>query len=130
MPKPRLSTLRERLQAIHAEMGQLFPAFLGREPLLPAYVSYQPRTCGSPGCRCARGDLHPAWIVQFTAGGRSHCRSVSKAKYEALAIPAEEYRRFRSARARWNRLAKEANAVLKQIEECRKLDTPSALEKP
>lgn len=130
MIKPRLSTLRQRLQAIHAEMGQLLPTLVGREPLLPAYLSYRPRTCGNPGCRCARGQLHPAWIVQFTAGGRSHCRSVSKAKYEALAIPAQAYRRFRSARAQWNRLAKEANAVFKEIERCRKLDTPSALEKP
>jgi hypothetical protein len=127
MIKARLSQLRQRLQAIHAEMAQLLPAFLGREPLLPAYLRYQPRTCGSPGCRCAKGDLHPAWIAQFAAGGRSHCRSVSKKKYEALAVPAQAYRRFRSARARWNRLAREANAVLKEIEQCRKLDAQSAL---
>jgi hypothetical protein len=130
MIKPRLSKLRQRLQAIYAEMGQLLPAFLGREPLLPAYLSYRPRTCGNPGCRCAKGQRHPAWIVQFTAGGRSHCRSVSEAKYEALAIPADAYRRFRSARARWNRLVEEANAVLKEIEQSRRLDAQSALEKP
>jgi len=108
-------------------MAQLLPAFLGREPLLPAHVRYQPRTCGSPGCRCASGQLHPAWIVQFAAGGRSHCRSVPKETFEALAVPAHAYRRFRSARARWNRLIREANAVLKEIEACRKLDVPSAL---
>jgi len=130
MIKPRLSKLRQRLQAIQAEMGKLLPAFLGREPLLPAYLSYRPRMCGNPGCRCAKGQRHAAWIVQFTAGGRSHCRSVSKGKYEALAIPAEAYRRFRSARARWNRLAKEANTVLKEIEQCRRLDARSALERP
>jgi len=95
MIKPRISKLRQSLQATHAEMGQL----------LPAYLSYRPRTCGNPGCRCAKGQRHPAWIVQFTAGGRSHCRSVSKAKYEALAIPAQAYRRFCSARARSNRAA-------------------------
>ena len=130
MVKPRLSNLRHRLQAVHAEMDRLLPAFVGREPLLPAGLSYRPRTCGSPGCRCARGQLHPAWIVQFTAEGRSQCRSVPKAKFEALAVPADASRRFRSARAQWNRLAKEANAVLKEIEQCRRLDTRSALEKP
>ena len=130
MTKTRLSQLRQRLQAIHAEMGQLLPVFLGREPLLAAYVSYQPRTCGSPGCHCARGELHPAWIVQFTAGGRSQSRSVSKEKYEALAVPAQAYRRFRLARAQWNRLVKEANAVLKEMQQHRTLDTANALEKP
>ena len=129
MIKPRLSKLRQRLQAIYGEMGHLLPALVGREALLPAYLSYRPRTCGNPGCRCARGERHPAWIVQFTAGGRSHCRSVSKAKYEALAMPAEAYRRFRSARAQWNRLAKEANVVLKEMQQSRTLDVEAALEK-
>ena len=127
MIKTRLSQLRQRLAAVHDEMGHLLPAFLARDPLLPAHVRYQPRTCGKPGCRCARGELHPAWIVQFAAGGRSHCRSVSRETFEALAEPTQAYRRFRSARARWNRLAREANAVLKEIEECRKLDVENAL---
>ena len=130
MIKPRQSKLRQRLRAIHVEMGQLLPALVGREPLLAAYLSYRPRTCGNPGCRCARGERHPAWIVQFTAGGRSHCRSVSKAHYEVLAVPAGTYRRFRSARAQWNRLAKEANVVLKEMQQSRTLDTEDALEKP
>jgi hypothetical protein len=43
-----------------------------------------------PRLRCARAQRHPAWIVQFTAGGPSHCRSVSKAKYEALAYWVEQ----------------------------------------
>ena len=128
MIKTRLSQLRQRLRAVHDEMGKLLGDFLGREPLLPAHVRYQPRTCGSPGCRCAKGQLHPAWIVQFAAGGRSHCRSVAKETFETLAGPAQAYRRFRSARVRWNRLAKEANAILKEIEQCRKLDVEKALE--
>jgi len=53
MVKPRLSKLRQRLQPIHAEMGQQLPALVGRELLLPAYLSYRPRTCGNPGCRGA-----------------------------------------------------------------------------
>ena len=127
MAKARLSQLRQRLVALHAEMGQLLPTLVGHEALLPAYLRYQPRTCGSPGCRCAKGHLRPAWIVRFTAGGRSHSRSVSKETYRALTVPAQAYRRFRSARARWNRLAREANAVLKEIEQCRRLDVENAL---
>ena len=46
MVKPGLSKLRQRLQAIHAEMGQL----------LPAYLSYRPRTCGNTTyTTCAAG---------------------------------------------------------------------------
>jgi len=85
MVKSELSSLRQRLQALHAEMAALLPRLLGREPLLPAYLSYRPRTCGNPGCKCARGERHPAWIVQLSAGGRRQCRSVPKTRFEALA---------------------------------------------
>jgi hypothetical protein len=130
MVKPDLSPLRQRLQALQAEMARLLPVFLGRAPLLPAYLSYRPRTCGNPGCKCARGELHPAWIVQFSASGRRQCRSVPKARFTALAGPAEAYRRFRAARARWNRLVREAQTVLEAIERCRTRDPQEAVEKP
>ena len=129
MIKQRLSPLRQRLQTLQAEMARLLPVFLGREPLLPAYLSYRPRTCGNPGCKCARGERHPAWIVQFSAGGRRQCRSVPQARFAALTGPAEAYRQFRAARAAWNRLVREAHTVIEEVEKCRTLDTEEALEK-
>jgi hypothetical protein len=130
MIKHELSQLRQRLQAIHAEMARLLPLWLARDPLLRASVRYQPRTCGNPGCRCFRGERHPAWVVQFSEGGRQRCRSVGREKFERLARPAQTYRRWRAARARWNRLVREANAVLGAIERGRTLDTERALEDP
>ena len=130
MIKSELPPLRQHLHALQAEMARLLPVFLGRDPLLPAYLSYRPRTCGNPGCKCARGERHPAWIVQFSAGGRRQCRSVPKARFAALAGPAETYRQFRAARARWNRLVREAHTLLEEIERCRTLDAEEALEKP
>jgi hypothetical protein len=111
-------------------MATLLPILVGREPLLPAYLSYRPRTCGNPGCKCARGERHPAWIVQLSAAGRRQCRSVPEARFAALAGPAEAYRRFRAARAHWNRLVREAHTLLEEIERCRSLDPQEALEKP
>ena len=51
--------------------------------------------CYRTFCRCAKGQRQPAWIVQSTAGARSHCHSVSKAKYKALAIPSSPKTLFR-----------------------------------
>jgi hypothetical protein len=130
MIKLELPALRQRLQALQAEMARLLPVFLGRDPLLPAYLSYRPRTCGNPGCKCTRGERHPAWIVQFSAAGQRQCRSVPKARFEALKGPAKAYREFRTARARWNRLVREAQEVIGQIERCRTRDTQETLEKP
>lgn len=130
MIKPGLPQLRQRLRAIHEEMGGLLPVLLGREPLLCASLSYRPRTCGNPGCRCARGERHPAWIVQFSQGGRSHCRSVGREGYERLLGAARAYQGFREARMRWNRLARDAARVVGEIQRCRALDTQGALEEP
>lgn len=128
MIKPHLPQLRQRLRAIHEEMGRLLPVLLGREALLRASLSYRPRTCGNPGCRCAKGQRHPAWIVQFSEEGRSHCRSVGRQGYERLLGAAGAYQGFREARVRWNRLAREAAGVVGEIERCRALDTRRALE--
>jgi hypothetical protein len=130
MIKQELSQLRQRLQAIHAEMGRLVPLFLARDPLLRASVRYRPRTCGNRGCRCFQGERHPAWIVEFSEGGRPRCRSVGREKFGRLARPAEAYRRWRAARVQWNRLVREANAVLEALEHGRALDTERALEDP
>jgi hypothetical protein len=130
MIKHGLSQLRQRLQAIHAELGALVPVLVGRQALLKAYLRYQPRTCGNPGCRCARGERHPAWIMQVREGGRVRCRSIPKETFEALREPAEEYRRFRQARARWNRLVREANEAIEAIERGRTLKSREALEEP
>ena len=128
MVKHDLSELRQRLRAIHAEMGRLVTTFSGRAPLLKAYLQYQPRTCGNPGCKCAGGELHPAWIVQFADGAERRCRSVRSEVYRELEKPAEAYRRFRRARARWNRLVKEANAVVSEMEKLRSMDPKEAVE--
>ena len=53
-----------------------------------------------------------------------------EARFAALAGPAEAYRRFRAARAHWNRLVREAHTLLEEIERCRSLDPQEALEKP
>ena len=80
MVKPRLSKLRQRLQPIHAEMGQQLPALVGRELLLPAYLSYRPSTCGDAtyttcaagrcsigGGRRALGTAYPMGLPAYVA---------------------------------------------------------------
>jgi hypothetical protein len=106
-------------------MGALLGELLGHEPLLKAYLSYAPRTCGSPGCHCRRGELHPAWIVRLPQGRN---RSVSAPVYERLRPPAAAYQRFRAAARRWRRLAREAEQLLRELEALRRVDAQGALE--
>jgi hypothetical protein len=42
------------------------------EPLLHATLNPRRVTCGNPGCKCARGERHPALYLVFRQEGRSH----------------------------------------------------------
>ncbi|MEK6779793.1 MAG: DUF6788 family protein [Candidatus Deferrimicrobiota bacterium] len=42
------------------------------EPLLHGTLNPRSVTCGNPGCRCARGERHPALYVVFRREGRVH----------------------------------------------------------
>ena len=42
------------------------------EPLLHGTLSRRLVTCGNPGCRCARGERHPALYLVFRREGRLH----------------------------------------------------------
>ena len=130
MVKPQLSQLRQRLQAIRAQMDSLLPTFMGREPLLKAYLSFTPRTCGNAGCQCHReGKLHAAWVVRIPQGRRAQTRCVSQEVFEELTPQASAYKSFRRAYAQWRELVREAEQVIKQIEVLRRVDMRKKLER-
>ena len=33
---------------------------------------HQQRRCGKANCRCAQGQLHSAWVITRSLGGKSH----------------------------------------------------------
>jgi hypothetical protein len=128
MAKPDLPQLRQRLRDLHARMAGLLDTFMGRQPLLKAYLRDAPVTCGNPNCRCYRGEPHPAWVVRVPEGRRARTHSVSQAAFERLRAPADAYRRWRQARAEWNRLARQVQQVLAQMERLRTVDLNAWLE--
>lgn len=130
MVKHAASLLRQRLLDIHCQMESLLPTLVSREPLLKAYLSSVPRTCGNPGCHCQReGKRHAAWVVTLPGEGGGQTRSVGRDRYERLQPMAQAYRRFRSAQRGWKRLAREAQAVMKELEASRQVDARKELEK-
>lgn len=42
------------------------------EPLLHGTLTVRKVTCGNPGCRCARGERHPALYLTYRHEGRTH----------------------------------------------------------
>ncbi len=68
-------------------------------PKVPALVRH-PVRCGSPSCRCARGELHESWrLVWRGQDGRQRHRYVRRADLEAVrAIIGQRAAEARAAR--------------------------------
>jgi hypothetical protein len=48
-------------------------------PAIKGSLAQVHKTCLRPNCRaCARGDMHPAFILSFTQGGKRRCMYVPK----------------------------------------------------
>jgi hypothetical protein len=122
MAKDRPSQARQALVRLREESPELFGVFFERGPLLKGYLDSKPRTCGTPGCRCTRGEKHAAWVLRIPEGHGSRSRSIPEGVYRRLQPLAQEYRRFRQALCRWRRLMRQADQALRDIEESRLVD--------
>lgn len=87
--------------------AELLPEAAGWEPLdellpkkehgppLKGTVHAQWVTCGKPGCKCARGELHgPYWYRFERVKGRLHKRYIPRAELDAVRVRCEEHRRL------------------------------------
>lgn len=129
MAKDTVAKARQALARLREETPEIFQVFLQRRALLKAYLDSRPRTCGSPSCRCARGEKHAAWVVRIPQQKGTGSRSVSKETFERLEPLAQEYRRFRQAATRWRKLVAQVEEALGTLEEARLVPPEEAIGK-
>lgn len=123
----KTSDARRTVARLGDELPALLDSLLDRAPMLKAYLVDTPLTCGSPSCRCARGEKHPAWVAKIPEGGATRSRSIPEHVFRRLKPLAEEYRQFRQKLARVRRLFKQAEAALRDIETSRLVDLEEEL---
>lgn len=99
----------------------MLEVLLARPPLFKGYVCELVRRCGKPTCACASDDSkrHRGWFLMTGQGKQRRTTPLREEERKRVAAPAEEYRRFRSARARWMKLVGETRKLLNAIEEVR-----------
>ena len=129
MAKDKISHARQTLAHLREETPALFDVFFERSSLLKGYLDSKPRTCGTPGCRCTRGEKHPAWVLRIPQGTGSRSRSIPQSVFRRLEPLAQEYRRFRKAVVRWRRLLRQADQALREIEGSRLVDVEAELKR-
>lgn len=92
---------------------------LGRPELLKGTVTEVQRTCGKPGCKCAKGDKHICYQLSASTEGRTRTRNVPRKDLAKVRRLSDDYRRFRQARATWVRLNGQIMELINQLEAAR-----------
>ena len=94
-----LSKLRPQLRRSHDAAGRILQHLLRDQPMTPGSLYLQKRRCGKPNCRCARGQLHTAWVIPRSQDGRTRTFMVPAKERAGLRQLTWEYRRYHRARA-------------------------------
>jgi hypothetical protein len=90
--------LLAKAQEIRSQMRKL-------EFLLQATVLQRRTKCGTPSCRCARGELHTSWSVTYKEKNKTRTICIDPAMLTEVQQWAKNWKRFRQ-------LLKQHNALL------------------
>ncbi|MCI0353925.1 MAG: hypothetical protein L0099_02635, partial [Acidobacteria bacterium] len=88
---------------------------------------YDLRTrCGKPSCHCAseQGPLHTSTVLSWSDQGKTRLRTLPPAQRSRFRRLAENYRRFRQARAALVKLHQRITAHIDRLETALRLPPP------
>jgi len=110
------SRVRRAIVDVKEEQERQVEMVLGEKgPLIRGTVGRRRRTCGHPGCRCARGERHESKYLSAAVGGRTRMVHLPEADVARVGEATRRYRRFRRARARLVRLAARLVALVDRL---------------
>jgi len=92
---------------------------LERPALLKGTLIEVQRTCGKPGCKCARGQKHTCWQLSASVEGKTRTRNVPRQYLAKVKRLTHNYRRFRRARAACVRLNAQMLELINEMEAAR-----------
>jgi hypothetical protein len=118
--RQKLSRLRLQLLEVLKQLRNTLQVVLARTPLVKGSVYQIARRCGTPHCRCTRGQLHRNFVLTWSEQGRHHMRSLPPARVAEIREKTREYARLRRARSDIVILGKRLLALLEQIQELRR----------
>ena len=94
-----LNALQPQLWRAHLAAGRTVRLLQRLQPMTQGSFFLQKRRCGKPGCRCARGELHQAWVITRRQDGTARTFMVPTELRARLRQLTWEYRRYQRARA-------------------------------
>ena len=122
----RASRLRQTLKSLLDDYQRQVDILLPLRQLVKGSV-YDLRTrCGKPSCRCAsdQGPLHTSTVISWSEHGKTRLRTLPPGEPSHFRQLAENYRRFRQARAALVKLHQRILAHIDRLEATLELPPP------
>jgi len=114
------SQLRQRLWRTYQALGRSLRTMSSEQTMTPGSFYVLRRRCGKPTCRCARGQLHPVWVLSRREAGQRKLYSVAPTKRAHVRQLARTWRRVHRARAQFG---KQSAALLALADELAQAQT-------
>ena len=125
-----LPKLRQELWRAYAAQATTLRRLQRTQPMVRGSFYLLRRKCGKPNCRCARGQLHPVYVLTRSEAGKDRLYPVPKEQRAEVRARAAEYRRYQRARAVLVKRQLGLLALVDQIAEQRLVTWPSKPEVP
>jgi len=122
----RASRLRQALTTLLRDYQRQLDALLPLRQLVKGSVYDLHTRCGKPSCHCAtdEGPLHAATVLSWSEHGKTHLRTLPSGELSHFRHGAENYRRFRQARAALVKLHQRILAHIDRLEKALLLPPP------
>ena len=122
----RASRLRLALHSLLAQHQRHLDELLSLRQLVKGSVYELQTRCGKPACHCASDDgpRHSSTVLSWSEHGKTRLRTLpagERARFQQLA---ENYRRFRQARAALVKLQRRMLTTIDQLEKTLRLPPP------
>lgn len=122
----RASRLRQTLQSLLNDAQRQLDTLLSVRQLVKGSVYDLQTRCGKPSCHCAsdQGPLHSATVLSWSDHGKTQLRTLPTGELARFRQLADNYRRFRLARAILVKLHRRLLAHVDRLEKTLRLPPP------
>jgi hypothetical protein len=122
----RASRLRLALKSLLTDHQRQLEVLLPLRQLVKGSVYQLQTRCGKPACRCAAqdGPLHSSTVLSWSEHGKTRLRTLPAGERARFQQWAENYRRFRRARAALVKLQRRTLATIDRLEKTLRLPPP------
>ena len=122
----RASRLRLALKSLLADSQRQLEKLLPLRQLVKGSVYELQTRCGKPSCHCGsdEGPPHTSTVLSWSEKGKTRLRTLRAGQRVRFQQLAEDYRRFRQARATLVKLHRRVLATLDQLEKTLRLPPP------